>query len=56
MSRSKKKLKQCGKDFTSRRLAGYPTACKISKNITVRKERMRNKQIIKKELEDNNER
>jgi len=52
MSGTNKKKKAIGKDFTSKRLAGYPSACKVSKDITVRKERTRNKQIIKKELKD----
>lgn len=52
MSRTKKNKKSCGKDFTSKRLGGYPSACKASKDITIRKERTRNKQIIRKEVEE----
>jgi hypothetical protein len=53
MSRSKKGSKSIGKDFTSKRLSGYPSAGPIAKEITKRKERMNQKKLIIKEMNGN---
>ena len=53
MSRTKRGSKGPGKDFTSKRLSGYPSTGKVAKEMTKMKERMNQKKLILKEVKEN---